>query len=322
MSDSFYQQGPAQPQKRAPWVPWLITVLVVLVAGVMGWFGQDAYRALKARAEAADAEALKAHERAKAAEQAQKELEAKLSAIDTEKSQLSNQLNQLSSERDQLSTERDQLSQAVQEKDAELARLKATYQDLEEKMKAEIADGEIRLSQAGGRIQVDLVDKILFDSGEANITERGAGVLTRLGAVLAGVEGRSIQVSGHTDDSPPSQRLAATFPTNWELSVARAVNVVRFLQEKASVPARRLVASGYGETHPVASNATPKGRARNRRIEILLIPELAAAKTELSDASAKPVPGTTPEVKKAVADAPAGKTDVQPVKGTAKPGSR
>jgi chemotaxis protein MotB len=253
---------------------------------VLVWVGQGAYREAQARATASDAEALKAHERAKAAEQAQKELEEKLAALDSEKSQLSTQLGQLS-------TERDQLTQVVQEKDAELARLKATYQDLEEKMKAEIAGGEIRLSQAEGRIQVDLVDKILFDSGEASLTERGAGVLTRLGAVLVGVEGRTIQVSGHTDDSPPSQRLAATFPTNWELSVARAVNVVRFLQEKASVPARRLVAAGYGETHPVASNATPKGRARNRRIEILLIPELPSAKAAVLT-TAKPVPGTPP----------------------------
>lgn len=281
MTDSYWdKQQPPRP-KRASLVPWLITVLVVLLAGVLAWFGQGEYRTLQARAEAADAEALKAHERAKAAEQAQKELEAKLASLDSERSQLSTQLSQLS-------TERDQLSQVVQEKDAELARLKATYQDLEEKMKAEIAEGEIQLSQAEGRIQVDLVDKILFDSGEASLTERGAGVLTRLGAVLVGVEGRTIQVSGHTDDSPPSQRLAATFPTNWELSVARAVNVVRFLQEKANVPARRLVAAGYGDTHPVASNATPKGRARNRRIEILLIPELPAAKpAALSNDSAK-----------------------------------
>lgn len=298
MSDSFYQQRLSQPAKRS-WMPWLITVLAVLLAlGAVG-YSYGLYRNAQTRADAAEAEGLKAHERAKAAELAQRELEAKLAAIDSEKSQLSTQLTQLS-------TERDQLSQAVQEKDAELARIKATFQDLEEKMKAEIADGEIRLSQAEGRIQVDLVDKILFDSGEATLTERGASVLTRLGAVLAGMEGRNIQVSGHTDDSPPSQRLAATFPTNWELSVARAVNVVRFLQEKASVPARRLVASGYGETHPVASNATPKGRARNRRIEILLIPDLAAAKTELSEAAAKPAPGAT---------------DVQPTKAAVKPGS-
>jgi chemotaxis protein MotB len=269
MSHSFVAEQP--PPKRSAWVPWLITSLVVLLAGVIAWFGHGAHRALQARLETAEAEALKAHDRAKGAEQAQKELEAKLAALDGEKAQLSSQLHQLSSERDQL-------TQVVQEKEAELARLKATYQDLEEKMKAEISDGEIRLSQAEGRIQVDLVDKILFDSGEANITERGAEVLTRLGAVLVGVEGRSIQVSGHTDDSPPSQKLAATFPTNWELSVARAVNVVRFLQEKAKVPSRRLVAAGHGEAHPVASNATPKGRARNRRIEILLIPDLPTAK--------------------------------------------
>jgi chemotaxis protein MotB len=309
MADSFWEKQ----QQRKSWVPWLVTVLVVLLAGVVAWFGQGAHRALQDRLSAAEAEALKGHERAKAAEQAQKDLEEKLASFDAERAQLATKL-------DQLSSERDQLTQVVQEKDAELARLKATYQDLEEKMKAEIAEGEIRLTQGEGRIQVDLVDKILFDSGEASLTERGAEVLTRLGGVLVGVEGRTIQVSGHTDDSPPSPRLAATFPTNWELSVARAVNVVRFLQEKANVPARRLVAAGYGETHPVASNATPKGRARNRRIELLLIPELPAAKpAELTEASAKSP--AAPELKKAVADTPAPKGAVQPAKGT-KPGSR
>jgi chemotaxis protein MotB len=122
------------------------------------------------------------------------------------------------------------------------------------------------------------VDKILFDSGEASLSPRGSEVLARLGTVLSKVENRSIFVSGHTDDAPPSQRLAATFPTNWELSVARAVNVVRFLGETAHVPASKLVAAGHADTKPVASNATPKGRARNRRIEILLIPDLPAGK--------------------------------------------
>jgi chemotaxis protein MotB len=94
--------------------------------------------------------------------------------------------------------------------------------------------------------------------------------------VLAKVEDKAIQVSGHTDDSPPSDRLTGTFPTNWELSTARAVNVVRFLAEKASVPSKRLVAAGYGQFHPLATNANPAGRARNRRIEILLTPALDA----------------------------------------------
>jgi chemotaxis protein MotB len=293
MTDSYWEKEKQQPPKRASRTPWAIALVVLLFAGGAGYLGLSTYRGIQERAATAEAEALKAHERAKAAELAHRALEDKLAAIEAERVRLAaereklfNERDQLSTERDQLSTERDELSKAVQEKEAELARLKATYTDLEEKMKAEIAEGEIRLSQAEGRIQVDLVDKILFDSGEAKLSERGAEVLARLGAVLVGVEGRSIQVSGHTDDSPPSQRLAAMFPTNWELSVARAVNVVRFLQEKAKVPAKRLVAAGYGDTHPVAGNSSPKGRARNRRIEILLIPDLPAAKpAELTNAN-------------------------------------
>ncbi len=292
MTDSYWEKE-KQPKPPSR-IPWVVVAAVLLVAGGAGYLGISTYRSIQERAATAEAEALKAHERAKASELAQRALEDKLAAIEAERTRLASERERLSTERDQLSTERDVLSKAVQEKEAELARLKATYTDLEEKMKAEIAEGEILLSQAEGRIQVDLVDKILFDSGEAKLSERGAEVLTRLGAVLVGVEGRSIQVSGHTDDSPPSQRLAATFPTNWELSVARAVNVVRFLQEKAKVPAKRLVAAGYGDTHPVAGNSTPKGRARNRRIEILLIPELPAAKpaelTHANPEAKKPAP--------------------------------
>jgi chemotaxis protein MotB len=258
-----------------PWVPWLVTAAVVLLAGVAGYFGFGAYSVQKERAEAAEKAAADARALTVSTEQARKALEAQLSQQLAAKDQ---KLTALEDERTRLSTEREQLQQAVQEKDAELARLKATYEDIEQKLKAEISDGEIRLSQAEGRIQVDLVDKILFDSGEASLSPRGSEVLARLGTVLSKVENRSILVSGHTDDAPPSQRLAATFPTNWELSVARAVNVVRFLGEKASVPPGKLVAAGHADTKPVASNATPKGRARNRRIEILLIPDLPAGK--------------------------------------------
>src|SRR5215831_10207569 len=158
---------------------------------------------------------------------------------------------------------------------AEIAR-KATYDSLEEKMKAEIKKGEIRLSQAGGRIRVDLIDKILFDSGSADLSKRGEEVLGRIGSVLAKVEDKQIQISGHTDDNPISDRLKEKFATNWELSVARAVTVVRFLSEHAKVPSKRMVAAGYGPFHPISSNTNPDGRARNRRIEILLTPSLEA----------------------------------------------
>ncbi|WP_233165685.1 OmpA family protein [Archangium sp. Cb G35] len=275
---TVYAKGMA-PQKDGggskPWVPWLVTAVVVLLSGVAGYLGYGAYSMQKERAEAAEKSAAEARAQTVSTEQARKVLEGQLSQQLAAKDQ---KLTALEDERTRLNTERDQLQQAVQEKDAELARLKATYEDIEQKLKSEIADGEIRLSQAEGRIQVDLVDKILFDSGEANLSPRGSEVLARLGTVLSKVEDRSILVSGHTDDAPPSQRLAATYPTNWELSVARAVNVVRFLGEKASVPPGRLVAAGHSDTKPVASNANAKGRARNRRIEILLIPDLPAGK--------------------------------------------
>jgi chemotaxis protein MotB len=209
----------------------------------------------------------------------------------------------------------------VQAKTGELEQLKGTYDKLEDKMKDEIAKGDIRLSQSGGKLRVDLVDKILFDSGEAVISKRGEGVLSRVGAVLAAMDDKQIQVSGHTDSNPISDKLAPQFPTNWELSVSRAVNVVRFLEEKASVPAKNLTATGYGQYHPIASNKSAAGRARNRRIEILLTPSLdpkAIAKSKLrvaeaeaqakADAKEPKEVKETKETKVAKADAPSKST--------------
>ncbi|HZY02300.1 MAG TPA: OmpA family protein, partial [Anaeromyxobacteraceae bacterium] len=198
----------------------------------------------------------------------------KLAQLRSSRAELEQRLERLEAEKADLLSLKNELSRDVQSKEEELQKLKGTFDELQEKMKGEIAKGEIHLSQAGGRLKVDMVDKVLFESGEAVITKRGEEVLSRVGSVLARIEGKQIQVSGHTDDSPISSRLAATFPTNWELSTARATNVVRFLQEKSGVPAPRLVAAGYGPYHPIATNATPSGRSRNRRIEILLTPAL------------------------------------------------
>lgn len=233
----------------------------------------------------------------------------------------------------------DALAKDVAAKVDELAKLKGTYDALQENMKAEIAKGDVSLSQKDGKLQVDLVDKVLFDSGEAEISPRGQEILQRVGAVLAKIDDKQIQVSGHTDEAAISPKLAEKFPTNWELSAARAVNVVRFLNEQANVPGRRLVASGYGPFHPLSSNATPQGRARNRRIEILLTPviesvrdqelaaQVAAVKVpQKPTAKSVPKPAPKPAVAKAVKPAPkvsaakatvhlTGKRTVTPAKG-------
>jgi len=242
-------------------VPWLVAVAMTAAAGYGAYWGFGERAKWKAKAEAAEG---KSHEALAAGET----LNRQLSTLQAEK-------DALESDKEALATARDNLAKSVEEKSSELATLKGATDELKEKMKDEIAKGDIQLTESGGKLRVGLVDKILFDSGEASVSKRGEGVLARVGAVLASIEDRHIQVSGHTDNTPISDKLKQQYPTNWELSVARATNVVRFLQEKAAVPADRLVASGYGEYQPITSNRTAAGRSKNRRIELLLTPSLA-----------------------------------------------
>ncbi len=189
--------------------------------------------------------------------------------------ELEAQKTQLEADKEELEAAKAELSKSVEAKVGELNEVKGTYDSFREKMKEEIDRGEINLEQTGGKLRVGLVDKVLFDPGEAEISKRGEGVLARVAEALAGIPDKQIQVSGHTDKMPINSKLIEKYPTNWELSTARATQVVRFLAEKANLPPQRLVASGYGEFHPIASNKTPIGRAKNRRIEILLTPMLA-----------------------------------------------
>lgn len=117
-----------------------------------------------------------------------------------------------------------------------------------------------------------LADKILFPSGEAEITPEGLKVLERVGSVLKNTQSKIIRVEGHTDNEQINTRLKKKYSTNWELSTARATNVVRFLQEKIGIEPGFLQPIGMSEYHPVASNETPDGRSQNRRIEIALLP--------------------------------------------------
>jgi len=253
----------AEPRgSRLPWVLWLLTLATALAGGYLAW------QRTGAAAQQRDAAVATADSWQKEAKEAQ-----------TKAQGLEARLGETESQRAQLASKTEELASSLEEKEAEIARLTATYEALQDKMQEEIKKGDIRLSQSGGRIQVDLVDKILFDSGKAEVSERGKDVLARIGAVLATMEDRQIQVSGHTDDSPiTNAEIKAKYDTNWELSAARAVNVVRFLQDTAKVPPSRLVAAAHSQYQPIASNRTPKGRAQNRRIEILLLPALQARK--------------------------------------------
>jgi len=165
------------------------------------------------------------------------------------------------------------LTEEKQEKEKQIDTVTNTYQDLITDMKQEIEDGQIKISELAGKLKVNIVDKILFDSGEATVSAKGKKILARVGNILKQDTTKIIRVEGHTDNVKIKGRLQKMFPTNWELSTSRATNVVRFLQESSQIEGSRLEAVGYSEYKPVASNQTTKGRSQNRRIEIILVPK-------------------------------------------------
>jgi chemotaxis protein MotB len=184
--------------------------------------------------------------------------------------------NNLEEQRAVIAAELEARIAAISEnKEDEVARLKGTYDELVASMQKEIEQGQITITQLADRLSVSMVDKILFPSGEAEITLEGFEVLERVGKVLKNTEGKMIRVEGHTDNVPIHPNLQDKFPTNWELSTTRATNVVRFLEEKVGIRGARLHAVGMSEYHPVANNETSAGRSQNRRIEIILLPEFA-----------------------------------------------
>ncbi len=187
----------------------------------------------------------------------------------------------LSSAREELTSTRQALGEtkeALAERERKLKEATATYDTLVADLKGEIAEGQVKITRLRDTLTVNLVDKILFDSGSTVIKPRGQEVLRKVAQVLKTVTRKRIQIEGHTDNVPVRGRaLQARFPTNWELSAARATVVARFLEEQGGISPALLAAVGYGEHHSVASNETPEGRAENRRIEIVLLPLLDAA---------------------------------------------
>lgn len=157
-------------------------------------------------------------------------------------------------------------------KEEEVKTVSKTYESLMQEMKGEIAQGQITITELKGKLTLDVVDKILFASGEAEVKPEGLAVLKRVVEILKDVQDKAIRIEGHTDNVKIGGALAKKYPSNWELSAARALNVARYLQKQGIDPAL-LAAVAYGEYKPIADNGTPEGRAKNRRIAIILQPK-------------------------------------------------
>jgi chemotaxis protein MotB len=200
---------------------------------------------------------------------AQTALSGQLETLTVEKADLA---TQLASERERAGELARQLNEARQARENELVGVKTAYDRLVTALQGEISQKDIALRQAQEKLVVTILDRVLFPSGQATLTPEGRRVLAKVGAILTKVADRRVQIEGHTDNVPIGATLVARFPTNWELSTARATEVVRFLITESKLPAATLSAVGRADTTPVAGNASEDGRKLNRRIEIIVLP--------------------------------------------------
>jgi chemotaxis protein MotB len=179
--------------------------------------------------------------------------------------------------KDVSASEKKVLEKKLADQQLALEKLKATTvptdqeQKLEDDLKKRLADQDVVISRLKDQLKVTVASEILFPSGSAELAPGGADVLRKV-AAAANQSQDEVRVEGHTDSDPIAPVLAQYYPSNWELSTARAAAAVRTLQATGMVPAERLAAVGYGDSHPVAPNDTAEGRAKNRRVEIIFKP--------------------------------------------------
>ncbi len=174
-------------------------------------------------------------------------------------------------ERDALANEKEKLQAELSTQQEQASELRGTYEGLVSDLQSELASGQVQIEQLRDGIRVNVSDEILFSSGSAVLNDDGSEILRK----VAGQLGRSphrVEVEGHTDNVPISGGLARRYPTNWELAGARAASVVR-LFESAGIDGSRMRAVSLSQFNPVAANDSEDGRARNRRIEIRLLPD-------------------------------------------------
>lgn len=211
--------------------------------------------------------------------------QANLAALQTEygtaKAAWDDETSRMRAEQAELLKDKTRLKASVDEVKAaldDLARRKAqaeervaAYKDMLARFQSLIDAGRLKVKIVDGRMVVELATDVLFASGKADLSDAGKAAVAEVGAVLKDIPGRTWQVEGHTDNVPIK---TAQYPSNWELGSGRAVTVVRTLIE-AGVAPERISAASFGEHRPVGDNGTTEGKAANRRIEIVVVPDLS-----------------------------------------------
>jgi chemotaxis protein MotB len=294
----------SQPARSAP----LALLLLASSLGGAGCVRQEVYDAALANFAAARDQAARAGQAANAANVEIQRLNGELARLDAEvkardarlaelgvarandakkiddlvalNNELSERLKKVGQSVETLSGEKGNLSKALAETKARLEELRrqqaaaearaAQFRELAARFQKLVDAGQLKVIMRGGRMVLELSNDVLFDSGRTELKDVGKKTLAEIAGVLRTMADRRFQVAGHTDNVKIS---TPRFPSNWELSTARAVEVVKLLVDDG-MDSRNLSAAGYGEFAPLESNDTPEGRSKNRRIEITLVPNL------------------------------------------------
>lgn len=178
-------------------------------------------------------------------------------------------------DRGQLQASLDEMRKAMEEMKSRQAEQKKRLQefaDLTRRFKKLTDAGTLSVRIVDGKMVVSLGSDVLFPAGSAKLSKEGVSAMKEVAAQLASIPGKKFQVEGHTDNMPISTPV---FPSNWELASARALSVVRMMID-SGMPADRVSAASYADTHPVQPNETPEGRAANRRVAIVVVPDLSS----------------------------------------------
>ena len=172
--------------------------------------------------------------------------------------------------------------QKIKQLTNQLEELEQAKRALEDRLSKEIADKQVLLEQTNRGLIITMANDILFDSGKAKLKKNAYPVLDKIASVLNDtVPDRDVGVEGHTDTVPIKH---SGWKSNWELSSARALSVLHYLEKKEDISPERLSAIGYGEFQSVASNDTREGRKLNRRVEIVILPRTTKVKNPGSPA--------------------------------------
>lgn len=163
----------------------------------------------------------------------------------------------------------------------ELSELERAKAELEDRLKKEIGDKEVKVEMLERGLVITFVSEVLFDSGKAKLRADSLEKLNKVADVLkTTVRDLNVGIEGHTDNVPIKY---SGWKSNWELSSARAMSVVHHLIDSEGVEPHRLAATGYGEYHPVASNDAKEGRQKNRRVEIVILPNATKEKAAVQE---------------------------------------